>query len=116
MVSGPNNCGVDPSNCCNSITLQTSGSLVNSEQAHVIGNYYKTSNGVNGRYNYQKYGGSEKMWYNPNFNVSNMAKSNHRLLAPGVILWLVFGPQTIAFLNEKKIEIDQKIFANENIL
>jgi len=68
-VSGPKECGPDPDPtgpCCKNIRFDSTGSLADSGQNHIIGNYAFLAQGPNDRWNYKQNDGYErKLWFNP---------------------------------------------------
>jgi len=88
-VSGPKECGDDPTgSCCKNLLFDSTGNLIDSEQNHILGNYGRLSDGSGDRWNYQQSGGYErKLWYNPSINAwfigDNLGTNEGYALADG---------------------------------
>ena len=62
-----------PGPCCKNIRFDSTGSLADSGQNHIIGNYAFLAQGPNDRWNYKQNDGYErKLWFNPSIGVSNL--------------------------------------------
>ena len=83
-VSGPKDCGVDPGSCCQRIRFDSSGTLANSAQNHIIGDYVQDTHGPGDKWNYRQVGGSDRrLWFNPDVKVSwnNIQSVYHKVSA-----------------------------------
>lgn len=90
IVSGPVDCDA-AGGCCRHVYLDSDGLLADSEQKHVIGNYYYHSDGPDGRANYKQVEESQQyLYYMPTLGVSSQLCFRHSLTACRLLHVLLF--------------------------